>query len=341
MPARYRDHAPHVVSVNGGKEWQIDGVRLGPSGSLGWLDGKSAGPDEDGRRPSTPALRLADMDLDGVYTHVIYGPLRWPVRDPELKFALLSAYNNWVAEFNSAAPDRLCALGCLPSHDGAAAADELRRLASLGIRGALLNFFDWVRTDPFDHAYVRSWDPLWQAAAETGLPVSVHLGGGTERLRVELGSWVTSAYTSICQMQMDEALVIMIFSGALADNPNFNLVLGESGIGWLPYVVQRMDQVQEKHGFRVKDFELKEKPSDIFRRQVYATFEDDWVGLKMIEEIGSNNVMWASDYPHGDGVFPHSREALEEMAEIIGPELTRKVTRDNAARLYKIEGVPA
>ena len=337
LPARYQDHAPRVVEVNGGKQWQIDGAALGPSGSLGWLDGKAAGPDDDGRRPSTPSLRLEDMDLDGVHTHVMYGPLRWPIPDPDLKFAVLAAYNDWAAEFNAASPERLCALGYLPSHDGEAAANELRRLASMGVRGALLNFFDWVRTDPFDHAYVRGWAPLWEAADETGIPVSVHLGGGTERLRVELGSWVTSAYTSICQMQMDEALTIMVFSGALAENPGFNLVLGESGIGWLPYVVQRMDQVQEKHGFRVNDFKLQEKPSDLFRRQVYATFEDDWVGVKMLDDIGAGNVMWASDYPHGDGVFPHSREAVAELEAIVGPETARKVTRDNAARLYKID----
>ena len=114
------------------------------------------------------------------------------------------------------------------------------------------------------------------------------------------------------------------------------LVLGESGLGWVPYVLERMDK--EFHNHKVKDITLSALPSEIFRRQCYATFEDDHLGVKLIPYIGANNVMWASDYPHPDSTFPHSQKVIKEVFEGIDTETIRKVTCENAAKLYKVKG---
>src|SRR4029077_354370 len=132
-----------------------------------------AGIEDDGFRAGNAALRLQDMDLDGVRASVIYGPLAlgFPVLDPELQDAAYGAWNDWaVEEFNAVAPDRLCVLAFLPNHSPAAAAAELERAAALGHRGAVIDIFDIDIGDP-------AWDRLWAAAADTGLPISFHLKG--------------------------------------------------------------------------------------------------------------------------------------------------------------------
>ena len=112
------------------------------------------------------------------------------------------------------------------------------------------------------------------------------------------------------------------------------LVLAESGIGWLPYFVSRMDQAAEKHVPNATDYKIQMKPSEIFRRQVYATFEEEPLGPELLPLLGPDNFMWASDYPHPDSTFPHSREAV---AQAFGDSTSRSLRgspQTNCARLY-------
>ena len=112
-------------------------------------------------------------------------------------------------------------------------------------------------------------------------------------------------------------------------------MIGEAGIGWIPYVLEHMDLEWED---QFHDLELKMKPSDYWHRQCYATYQSDPIGLRLIDVLGEDNVMWGSDFPHPDGVWPDSQEFIaREMAEV--PErIQRKVLWGNAARLY---GLPA
>src|SRR5207244_10930175 len=134
-----------------------------------------AGIEDDGYRAGTPKLRLEDMDRDGLWASVIYGPLAlgFPIEDPALQNACYAAWNDWaVEEFNAVAPDRLCVLAFLPGHSPKAAAAELERVAGLGHRGAIVDIFAIDLGDP-------AWDRLWAAAAHTRLPISFHLKGGS------------------------------------------------------------------------------------------------------------------------------------------------------------------
>ena len=127
----------------------------------------------------------------------------------------------------------------------------------------------------------------------------------------------------------------MVFSGALERNPGMRLVLAESGIGWIPYFVSRMDQQMEKHVPKAQDYRLKAKPSEIFRQQIFATFEEEPLGPRLIPLLGPDNFMWASDYPHPDSTFPRSKEAIDEAFAGLGEDVVRKVTVENCARLYR------
>jgi len=332
LPGDLRDRGPRVVVQNDTEWWMCGEVNLGPSGQklmAGYSAIVRAGIEDDGFRASTPHLRLQDMDRDGVWVSVIYGPSLFglPIPDQELKAACWRAYNDWGSEFNAHAPDRLAVLPVLPTHDVAAAVTELERVAKLGHRGAIISPFDFDVGDP-------SWDRLWAAAAAARLPLSFHIGKGTSSVKAEYLSWRTAAFAAVAPMQLDEPLATMIFSGALERHPDMRLVLAESGIGWMPYFVARLDQSSGKHVEKARDYKLKALPSEIFRAQVYATFEEEPLGPQLIPLLGAENFMWASDYPHPDSTFPHSRRAIDEAFAGLEPALVKQVTVENCAQLY-------
>lgn len=332
LPARFRDRGPRVVDENGTAWWTCDGAVLGPFGMQMMRSYSAiarAGIEDDGLRAATPALRLSDMDRDGVWASVIYGPNLFglPIQDPELKAAALAGYNDWAEDFNAYAPDRLSVLPVLPTHAAEAAIAELERVARRGHRGVIISPFEFRCTDP-------GWESFWDAAEATGLPVSFHIGHGTSQVHVAPGSWELAAFSAVGPMQLDEPLAMMIYSGVLERHPRLRLVLAESGIGWLPYFVHRMDAAAEKHVPNARDYQLRARPSEIFRRQVYATFEEEPLGPELLPLLGPDNFMWASDYPHPDSTFPHSREAIAHAFAGLEPGFVERVTATTCAHLY-------
>jgi predicted TIM-barrel fold metal-dependent hydrolase len=332
LPARLRKRGPRVEESGESAWWTCDGAVLGPFGMRLMSDYSAirrAGIEDDGLRAANPALRLQDMDRDGVYASVIYGPNLFglPIADPELKSASLAAYNDWAAEFNRVAPERLSVLAVLPTQSPGVASAELERIARLGHRGALISPFEFRCSD-------ADWECFWDAAEDIGLPISFHIGHGTSQVRVAPGSWELGAFSAVGPMQLDEPLAMMIFSGVLERHPKLRLVLAESGIGWMPYFVHRMDQAAEKHVPKAQDYRLRAKPSEIFRRQVFATFEEEPLGPELLPLLGPDNFMWASDYPHPDSTFPHSREAIAHAFKGLDESFVRKVTASNCQALY-------
>lgn len=343
LPRQFRDRAPRVVSSGKGTMWFKEGENWGYHGArtkAGMVSplvraGIAEEPSPGVYRPSTPHLRLEDMDRDGVYAQVMYNLLRWPFKDQDLKDACLSVYNTWLAEFSRSSPDRLIGLATLPAGHPQRAIEELQRVASLGLRGAIFDAF--ASTVPlFDAA----WEPFWSAAEDTGIVISMHVGGGFHTLpglHVQVpGSWQLPARASALGTQMDELLTSVIFAGVAERHPRLKLVLAECGIGWLPYMLERMDWEYNNYNSVLTDVRLNVKPSDQFRRQMWATFQDEKIGVKLIPEIGEDRVMWASDYPHPDSTFPNSLHAVKEMFHGVPDSLTRKVVWDNTARLYNI-----
>ncbi len=329
LPKAHRERGPKVVQTDDGPFWEVEGRRLSPSGrkGAGYLQSN-----DHGFRPGQPGTRLEDMDRDGVDAQVIYSPMTTQLRiqDAELRAACLRAYNDWAVEFSAADPARLLLLAHVPGHDPKAARDELLRVAKLGHRGVILAQ-DEAEAPIFEDA----WKGFWDAAEEVRMPIHAHLGPGTRSLKAQLGSWRMPAFVAVIPMQLDEVLAGMIFSGLLEDRPNVKFVLGEGGLGWLPYIVERLDHENHKYYEKITDRRLKMLPSEIFARQVIATYEDEKIGVKLIPEIGINNVMWASDYPHGDSTWPHSRKALAESPLTdLGEEAVRRILFENAAELY-------
>jgi uncharacterized protein len=337
LSAAHAARGPRVVMRDRGAMWVCEDRVMGRSGMPANRDAVKglsaigrAGIDDDGYRAGNPELRLQDMDRDGLSASVIYGPLSlgFPIDDPALQEACYAAWNDWaIEEFNATAPERLCVLAFLPGHSPEAAAAELERCAARGHRGAILGAFDVDLGE-------RAWDRLWSAAQHTRVPISFHIKGGTSsKLSYQIGKWQSAAFASVLPLQLDEPLAIMMFSGALERHPGFTLVLAESGVGWLPYFLARMDM--EWRSLRAKlDYATQAPPSELFRRQVVATFEEEPFATQLVPMVGAESCMWASDYPHTDSTFPQSQRAIEETLGSLSAGDLRKIVATNCAELY-------
>jgi predicted TIM-barrel fold metal-dependent hydrolase len=322
-------YATYGPGVTGGRRGRV-------LAEAGFASGKQT-------RPSDPVQRREDQDRDGVEAEVIYGIIGISrgffgskgITDPALLADVYRAYNEYIAEFGRSLPGRFHGLGCLPNHDGAGAAAEVRRCAALGLRGGV--FVPWGSTMPVWH---EMWEPMWAAAEETGLVISFHVfEGGGATVGYEVNGLrrpdVIGAWTVVAPMQMDEILASVILSGVCQRHPGLRLVLGESGIGWLPYALDRMDDTYEER--LADDLKLPLPPSAYFKRQIWATFQKDLHGVRAMAAIAPDNVMWGSDYPHRDGTWPFSRKAIEEQFRDVPESIARGMLWDNARRLYRIE----
>jgi predicted TIM-barrel fold metal-dependent hydrolase len=347
--AALKDRMPYVTDGPDGPYWTTKrGANLGLQNGMGsagrkYVPGEiersdrmaAAGLYDDGkrgiRRISDPELRLKDQERDGVQAEVLYGILGAAKRlnDPEIVPEVYRIYNTWLADFCKTHPDRYAGLACLPNTDAELAADEVRRAAKLGLKGGELA----VSAD-ITPLWDPHWEPLWEAAAACNMPISFHtLSNKTLPDNVAPQTRRAAFATSLSTFQLTTAdfLAAMIFNGALERYPHLNIVLGESGIGWIPYMLERMDYEWED---QFKDLSLKRKPSEYWHRQMYATYQQDAVGIKLIEELGEDNIMWGSDFPHPDGVWPDSQTFIEKQLGHLPPAMRRKIVRDNAAKLY-------
>ena len=343
VPAAYRDRAPRLVETATDLHWEMDGALLGSpqqkNGVVTTTFGHWGTPVEHevGKwRPTTPELRLADMDRDGVEGQVLYGGLTrgFGGKDPDLNSMVTRAYNEWTSEFCSAAPDRLIGLGWVPTHGVEAAIDELYNCARLGLKGVQFQAFMAEKK-----IWDAVWEPLWDAAEDTGLPVSL----SRRRRSVEHPRRETPGARRPDHFHngsADSARRGARFGGHVGDPASPPKAQGGTGRKF-----HRLDSLccrSDGLGVRGPDEQgqggdaavLDMLPSDYYRRQVYATFQTDPIGIKLLEDVGVDNALWASDYPHGDSIWPRSHETVQKDFAQVDEALVRKVTRDNGMKLY-------
>jgi predicted TIM-barrel fold metal-dependent hydrolase len=351
LPAKFRDRAPHVERRDGRPVWVCDDKVWGgwsgrfegqvtPRPKLPFLNAFDRGgiKDQSERRPAVAELRLADMDRDGVEAHVMFGPVTSiDHADTELRDACYAAYNDWLEEFCSVAPDRLIGVPQVPEYPDSAV-KELKRIIAKGCFKQVL--FQVAIAKPRIHD--KAWEPFWKLLEESGMILSWHVTvilapGGDPGLGKIPGTFtVTKALIG----QFLDPFVDLFAWGILERHPKLKVLLVEGGLGWLPWVVQEMDY-RHWRLWEGKEFwadkggiDLVTKPSELFKRQVYATFQEDHVAMDLLKYYGDDKVLWASDYPHPDSIWPSSHATVERQMKHLPPETVRKLTRDNAAKLY-------
>jgi predicted TIM-barrel fold metal-dependent hydrolase len=307
LPARLRENLPAV---------QFGGAR--PAGA------------------ADPVARVADQEVDGVCAEIIfpnYGMVLFGLDDIETQRAAMGLYNSWLADFCRAAPTRLFGVPCISVYDIDAAVDEMHRALDLGLIGIMV----WQVPDPHLPFSSDHYERLWAAAAEVGAPVHTHILTGHSYAKGGLGKTLGAERIrdAVNRKQTDtvNALFDMIFSGAFERHPKLRLVLAESEVGWIPYVLQQWDYYFER--FRAtQSMPISRRPSEIFAEHVFCTFLEDFAGTRQFTWWGHDNCMWSNDYPHFNMTFPNSRENVQKHLRGLPYDLQVKLVRDNAVRLY-------
>ncbi len=326
----------------------IAGRRLDPGRALDRRPGHKPAP-EDPKDPAVrawicegyaglrkgivdPAQRHADQDTDGVGAEVLYPSFFFRVFSLEntaLVEAAFRNYNDWIADYQSRAPERLVGLALLPLHDPEAGARELDRVLAKGFRGACIPC-----TAPAERPYRDPvYEPIWSRAEEARLPLSMHIGTGASA-----GSWETlvrnaiSGYASAPQAAQD-TVCELICQGVAHRHPDLPFVVTEFNAGWIPTWLERLDQGYERQPGAAAA-ELDRLPSEYWARQFYATFEDDRAAVLTRELIGVDRLLWGNDYPHRDSTWPASRALLDELFEGVGADDRAAMTGGNVSALY-------
>ena len=354
-PEKWKDRVPRVERTRSGQDLWVaeDKVRLGPAGvSVIRRDGSKMHGDfslktleEMSETATDPAARLADMDSLGVHAHIVYpnalgfsGSFIMNVEDPELRHHSVATYNDAVADLQAAGEGRIYPQAVLPFWDIERAVGELSRCREkLGLTGFTMT--DAPEQWGLPSLHHPHWEPLWTVAQDLELPVNFHIGGG----RVSNPSW--EGYELPRQLAVMSVGVIMnnlncltnlIFSGLLDRFPTLNFVSVESGVGWVPFLIEACEyQMDQNMG--PDRCGLKLRPREYFARQIYTSFWFEKQNLaNAIEILGEDHVMFETDVPHPTCLYPGMRKHLHEAIGGLEERVQRKVLYETAAHLYHI-----
>ena len=290
-----------------------------------------------------PVARLADMDANWVEASLCFptfprfcGQTFTEAADRELALACIVAYNDWmVEEWCGDSGGRLVPLIIVPLWDADLAAAEVRRNAARGVRAVTFSEIPPHLGLPSIHS--GFWDPFFAACEDTGTVVNMHIGSSSKMPATSPDAPVAVAATLSFNNAMG-SLADFLFSGVLIKFPTLRLAYSEGQIGWLPYILERVDAVWEDHRAwgGVADT-IPEPPSTYFHRQVWGCFFKDFHGLRSLDVIGEDKVTFETDYPHTDSTWPHTRQIAAEMMADLSPEVIEKVVRSNAIHLYGLD----
>jgi len=356
LPTGLRERGPRVVDGDKGPNWVCDGLTWGPWGAYTAAQGSGAmwaieagGVLREGElRPTTAELRLADLDRDGVDATIMYGPTDpFIVEDLVLRREVYRGYNDWLLEFQSAAPHRLIGAAQLPLDDPEGATAELGRLAKSGFK-----HFNLMAARAEPKIYDDAWEPFWTLAEEVDIPIGFHLvvevrrarpqGDGSEQAN-PLVSGALRTTTNAPGAQLMDPIAGLILTGTLDRHPGLRLVMAEAGLAWVPHFIQSLDfycgRVRSGRPIPGVDSNVelpKLKPSEYFRKQIWVTFQDDLAGMHMLSYLDEDRVMWASDYPHPASTWPNSQAVIERQTGHLSPATKQKILSDNARKLYAL-----
>ena len=370
LPAKYRDVGPRIVYAPGGDIKLVGSSYIEAPGTDGpdvawwfyedrqtslkrYIAAAGVPADEvtlsgvtyEDMRPGCfqPAERVADMTLNGVQAQMCFpnyprfcGQLFVWGKDKELARLCVQAYNDWmVEEWCAGSHGRLIPLCIVPLWDVDLAVAEVRRNAARGVRAVAFSELPAYLDLPSIHT--GYWDPFFQACAETGTVLAMHIGSGTKTPKTSDDAPEAVGGTIIFGNSV-ASLVDFLFSGVLHRFPTLKLLYAEAQIGWIPYVLERTDDVWHTHrGWAHGQDKCPELPSTYYYRQVHSCFFKDPVGVSVLDRVGIDNVMFETDYPHQDGTWPQSREAAALQFGHLPQDQIDKIARGNAIKLLDLE----
>jgi predicted TIM-barrel fold metal-dependent hydrolase len=349
VPARFAELAPHVELDEQGMEyWSYDGKRhykVGLNAVVGRpVEERSFEPtrfDEMRRGAWDIEARVHDMDLNGVYASLNFPSslagfagqrYQLDVSDPELALAVVRAANDWhLDEWAGTHPGRIipCQLPWLL--DAELAAEEVRRNAARGFKA--MTFPELPERLGLPSLHTGWWDPLMQACAETGTVVCLHVGSSSTAPTTSSDAPSDTIGVLFFGWAMFAA-VDWLYSKLPVRFPDLKICLSEGGIGWVAGLLDRLDHVRRYQDIYGTWTNIELTPREVMQRNFWFCTIDDPAGLDHRHRIGIDHVLLETDYPHQDGTWPDSQEILHEQIGHFPADDIRKLTWENASRLF-------
>lgn len=289
-----------------------------------------------------PKARIDDMELNHVEGSVCFpntftrfcGQTFLEAKDRTLAGLCVRAYNDWmVDEWCGDSDGRLIPLCLVPLWDPEQAVAEVRRNAARGCRAVC-----FTEIPPYlglPSIFSGHWDPLFDACAETGTVIFMHIGSGSKFLTTSDDAPASNIF-SLMFVNAAMSMTDWLGSGLFERYPTLRVCFAECQVGWIPFLLSRLDRVWSDH-VRMSELDLPKPPSAYFRSNVYTTFFDDPHGMRCIDEIGAENVSFETDYPHADSTWPTSGKVVEDLAALLDPVALEQVVRSNAIRLLRLD----
>jgi uncharacterized protein len=361
-PAEVRDRVPRVEEIDGEPTWVFDGHPVGRFSAAGVIG-------RDGHKESAhralmewshdevhvgaydPKVRLGVLDECGIDAQIIFpstiglgGQDLGLVDDEALCRLAVEIYNDGMAEIQADSGDRLLPLPLMPAWSVDACVAEAKRVAALGARGVNMTSDpqDLGAPDLANHA----WDPLWEACTELQLPVHFHIGASVTGMTF-YGKYPWDSHPDNTKLAIGGTLLFignarvvtnLILSGMFDRHPDLKMVSVESGVGWVPFILETLDyEMAENAPHELA--QLKKMPSEYFRSNLYATFwfEKNRNKLpELIEAVGEDNILFETDFPHPTCMYPSPLESVAEKMTTLPPETRRKIMGENARKLYRL-----
>jgi predicted TIM-barrel fold metal-dependent hydrolase len=349
LPAKYRDRAPRLVRMDDGSDRLVcEDIEMPPIGTAagvfrGNSEVRQTGRWEEDIPPSAydPDARIKEIDRDTIWGEVMYptfGLGFYGIDDAEYKWALLRAYNDWLAEFCAAHPNRFKGIAMLANDDPVLAIEELERARRLGFVGVMI---PTVAGEGVPQYHERGMDPLWEAAVANDMSVNIHAGTARERNKktnlIQASGGRNPTKSPLKYEVFVKPMLNMIFGGVFERHPRLNFISAENEAGWATHILERADfEWQRYQNVAVKDFEgrIPEKPSAYFKRNIKLTFLRDTVAIRTYDLLGEDTLMFQTDFPHGISTYPNSRAMCDAMFEGVDPAIRDKIVYHNAAKLY-------
>ncbi len=360
-PTAYKDRVLHVEQVDGEPTWVVDGVQLGAVRGGGVIDRQGDkfpfaesllwGLDRVHQAAYDPKARLEIMDECGIHAQVLFpnaiglgGQELANVQDPLVRRLCVEIYNDAAAEMQADSGNRFLPMPILPAWDVEASVREAERVASLGLRGVNMT------SDPQDLGSPdlanRSWDPLWEVCADLHLPVHFHIGASVTAMNF-YGQYFWPSQDEYVKPAIGGSMLFIgnarviintVFAGIFDRYPKLEMVSVESGVGWIPFILETMDYELWENAPQQAE-QLDRMPSEYFKDHWHATFwfEKNRGNVQaLIDSVGEDNVLFETDFPHPTCLYPAPLETVREKMETLRPDTRRKVLGDNAAALYQL-----
>ena len=335
----YKDRIPHQRVDENGDRWAVvEGYRPIKI-RIAAMEGQDKERNSVG---DTIEGRARDHKRDGIDAEIIFpnkGLAMWATKDSVFAMAMCRVWNDWAWEFFGPSNDTMSPMACLGTGDIPGSIAEINRVAKMGFRGLTLPckpiFGGHDVDDP--NYNLPMYDPMWAVIEETGLPITFHVSTGRDpRAAKGMGGAVIN-YVSHSLTPTIEPMANLCASGVLERFPKIRFALIEAGVGWVPWALEAMDEAYRKHHFWVRP-KLQGLPSDYFKEHGAASFQEDPAGLALVEIFGlENNFMWANDYPHHEGTWPHSAPAIERTMSDISDDTRAKLLGLNANKMFNFK----